>query len=202
MPAEKRSPSAVPSGLPVLGAGAHRDARSGSCVMEYVSVLAGEPFSDRPRCTHPAVAALAWQVNDAVSHDVRQQLVLRAPDLVGAGRGHDAAVRPVVLGAVLALGRELAPGHRFFQRLGARLARDAERGPGGPDGRGGRLATLLHVGPVNHACAHLVVAARAAGLSGAQRDRLLLRLLDETLVAVRAAAPRPEPAAHPAPSGA
>jgi hypothetical protein len=32
--------------------------------MEYVSVLAGERFGDRPRCTHPALALLARMVND------------------------------------------------------------------------------------------------------------------------------------------
>lgn len=181
----------VPPGLPVLDAGAHRDARSGSCVMEYVSVLAGERFSDRPRCTHPAVAALAWQVNDAVSHSVRQELALRAPALVGAGRGTDAPVRPVVLETVLAAGLALDPENRFFHRLRRKLDRDAERDAASgrsarSDGAGGRLATLLHVGPVNHACAHLMVAARAAGLGPAERDRLAVRLLDDCLAAVGA----------------
>lgn len=176
----------VPDGLPVLDAGAHRDARSGSCVMEYVSVLAGERFSDRPRCTHPAVAALAWQVNDAVSHSVRQELALRAPALVGAGRDREGAVRPVVLATILRAGLALDPTNRFFRRLELRLARAATTPRAHrPDGRGGRLATLLHVGPVNHACAHLMVAARVAGLGGAERDRLAVGVLDACLTALR-----------------
>ena len=79
-----------PEGMPVLDAGAHRDAEAGSCLMEYVSVLAGERFTDRPSCTHPALAAIAWQVNDAVSSDARQQLATRAVTLIGLG--HDSGV--------------------------------------------------------------------------------------------------------------
>lgn len=186
-------PSTAPDGLPVLEAGAHRDARSGSCVMEYVSVLAGERFSDRPTCTHPAVAALAWQVNDAVSHEARQQLGLRAVDLVGAGRDVDGPVRPVVLAAVARAGLRLDPTSRFFTRLERRVEEaqaKAERrraeGHDAGDGSGGRIATLLHVGPVNHACAHLLVAARAAGLDAADRDAVLVDLLDDCLATVRA----------------
>ena len=185
--------AAVPDGLPVLSLGAHRDARAGSCVMEYVSVLAGERFSDRPRCTHPAVAALAWQVNDAVGHDARQELVLRAPTLVGAGIDAGVPVRPVVLAAIVRAGLALDPDHRFFRRLERRLAREAGSAPAPPPTRGrrgdrrpGRLATLLHVGPVNHACAHLMVAARAAGLDHEQRGRVAVALLDDCLTVVHA----------------
>ena len=175
----------LPDGMPVLEAGAHRDARSGSCVMEYVSVLSGERFTDRPECTHPAVAALAWQVNDAVSHTARQDLGLRAVELVGAGRDAAVPVRPIVLAAIARAGLTLDPDNRFFPRLLRRL----ERRPAGPgaDGTGGRLATLLHVGPVNHACAHLLVATRVAGLDAGGRDRVLIGLLDDCLATVRAA---------------
>ncbi len=188
--------AAAPDGLPVLSLGAHRDARAGSCVMEYVSVLAGERFSDRPCCTHPAVAALAWQVNDAATHDVRQELVLRAPALIGAGVDAGTEVRPIVLAAIVRAGLALDPDHRFFRRLERRLARLAHdtrpsAAPPGASGspgdrRPGRLATLLHVGPVNHACAHLMVAARAVGLDDAGRSRLAVALLDDCLAAVRA----------------
>ena len=158
----------IPEGMPVLDAGAHRDARSGSCLMEYVSVLAGERFSDRPRCTHPAVAALAWQINDAVSHPARQELGPRGVDLVGAGQAPARPVRPIVLGVIARTGLALDPQSRFFPRLLERLERIDPAS--GPDGRGGRVATLLHVGPVNHACAHLLVAMRVAGLGPAARD--------------------------------
>lgn len=183
----------APDGMPVLDAGAHRDAEAGSCLMEYVSVLAGERFSDRPGCTHPALAAIAWQVNDAVGHDARQELARRAVDLVGLGRSGSVPVRPVVLGVVAQAGRALDPDSRFFPALRRRLDRCAQRDaararpePSG-DGHGGRLATLLHVGPVNHACAHLLVATRVADLEPAVRDRVLIGLLDDCVASVRSA---------------
>jgi hypothetical protein len=177
-----------PEGMPVLDAGAHRDAEAGSCLMEYVSVLAGERFTDRPRCTHPALAAVAWQVNDAVSSDARQQLATRAVTLIGLGRDSGVEVRPIVLATIARAGLAIDPANRFFPRLQRRLERRAAAGPGRPgrgeSGHGGRLATLLHVGPVNHACAHLLVAARVADLDAAARDRLLVALLDDTIAAV------------------
>lgn len=176
-----------PEGLPVLEAGAHRDAEAGSCLMEYVSVLAGERFTDRPRCTHPALAAVAWQVNDAVSSGARQQLATRAVTLIGLGREPGVDVRPIVLGTIARAGLAVDPDNRFFPRLQRRLERRASapgRAGRGEHG-GGRLSTLLHVGPVNHACAHLLVAARVADLDGEARDRMLVALLDDAIGAVR-----------------
>ena len=50
--------------------------------MEYVSVLAGAPFTDHPRCTHPALATLARLVNDWIDDDgARSELARLAPDL-------------------------------------------------------------------------------------------------------------------------
>lgn len=178
-----------PEGLPVLEAGAHRDAEAGSCLMEYVSVLAGERFTDRPRCTHPALAAVAWQVNDAVSSTARQQLGTRAVTLIGLGRESGVEVRPLVLATIARAGLAIDPANRFFPRLQRRLERRAELRPHrrgrGEEGDGGRLATLLHVGPVNHACAHLLVAARVADLDAEARDEMLVRLLDDTIAAVQ-----------------
>ena len=83
--------SRTPLGLPVLGRGKHRSARRGACLMEYASLLAGEPWSDSPACTHPALAALARAVNDCTTDAGRQQLVELAPLL--AGTPGPAAVR-------------------------------------------------------------------------------------------------------------
>ena len=54
--------------------------------MEYASKLAGEPFSDHPRCTDPMLATLARMVNDATSDGGRQQLACLGPDLASAAR--------------------------------------------------------------------------------------------------------------------
>jgi hypothetical protein len=51
--------------------------------MEWASLLAGEQWSDHPRCTHPLLAHLARMVNDAVGDPARQRLVPLVPDVIG-----------------------------------------------------------------------------------------------------------------------
>jgi len=74
----------LPDTLPVLSRGRHLDPADGGCLMEVASVLAGERWSDSPRCTHPVLAAVARLVNDSVSDAARPQLAALVPDLVGA----------------------------------------------------------------------------------------------------------------------
>ena len=65
----------VPDFLPTLSHGAH-DADAGeACVMEYVSLLAGEEWSDRPECTHPILAHEARTTNDLLLDHDRPRLV-------------------------------------------------------------------------------------------------------------------------------
>jgi hypothetical protein len=85
--------------LPVLSAGRHRNAKRGACFMEYASYLAGERWSDRPACTHPALASLARLINDLTSDNARSGLATLIPSVVGLD-GDDPRV-PVLL-AVLA----------------------------------------------------------------------------------------------------
>lgn len=61
--------------LPSIARGAHSAAAGEACVMEYVSVLAGESFSDHPSCTHPVLAEAARTVNDLMSDENRFKLV-------------------------------------------------------------------------------------------------------------------------------
>ena len=61
--------------MPVLSSGVHDDPSQGACVMEYVSLLAGEPWSDTPACTHPVLARAAQVVNDELDDSERHQLV-------------------------------------------------------------------------------------------------------------------------------
>jgi hypothetical protein len=64
--------------------------------MEYASVLAGERFSDSPRCTDPVLAAVARCVNDYSTDAARQRLAPLAGDLTTAnGAGDDVRVRMV-----------------------------------------------------------------------------------------------------------
>jgi hypothetical protein len=65
----------LPDFLPTLSHGAH-DADAGeACVMEYVSLLAGEEWSDRPECTHPILAHEARTTNDLLLDHDRPRLV-------------------------------------------------------------------------------------------------------------------------------
>ena len=68
---------------PVLSRGRHPDAEPGVCLMEFTALLAGEDLTDRPICVHPLVAAVARVVNDAVSDEVRDELLALGPALPG-----------------------------------------------------------------------------------------------------------------------
>ena len=77
----------TPESLPVLSRGKHRSARRGACFMEMASVLANEPWSDRPSCTHPLLADLARLVNDNTSDQNRGELALLIPSVIGLRGG-------------------------------------------------------------------------------------------------------------------
>jgi len=65
----------VPAALPTLSAGSHDSEHGEACVMEYVSLLAGEQWSDRPECTHPLLAHEARTTNDLLRDSDRSRLV-------------------------------------------------------------------------------------------------------------------------------
>jgi len=73
----------VPDLLPVLSRGKHRSPRKGACFMEMAAFLAGERWSDHPRCTHPLLAALARSVNDLTSDGGRHHLGALIPTVIG-----------------------------------------------------------------------------------------------------------------------
>jgi hypothetical protein len=81
--------------MELLGRGAHADPGSGGNVLELASVLAGEPWSTRPRTVHPALAAVAEVVNDLLADDRRPLITPLAPWLLGTGT-RDARVWPAL----------------------------------------------------------------------------------------------------------
>ncbi|GAB3441712.1 hypothetical protein GCM10027517_18050 [Phycicoccus ginsengisoli] len=83
--------SNTPDLVPVLSAGKHRTPRKGACFMEMASFLAGEKWSDHPRCTHPLLASMARLVNDALSDEERRRIATLVPDVVGLV-GEDLAI--------------------------------------------------------------------------------------------------------------
>ncbi|WP_253181959.1 hypothetical protein [Cellulosimicrobium cellulans] len=69
--------------LPMLGRGKHRNPKKGACFMELASYLAGERWSDHPRCTHPLLAMLARAVNDLTVDPERPKLAPLIPSVIG-----------------------------------------------------------------------------------------------------------------------
>jgi hypothetical protein len=51
--------------------------------MELASYLAGERWSDHPRCTHPLLAGIARLVNDHTSDHGRYRLAELIPSVIG-----------------------------------------------------------------------------------------------------------------------
>lgn len=79
-PEQTRSPSYK---TVVLSHGKHSEPTDGACVMELASMIAGEPFTDRPRSVCPVIAALLRAYNDAVDDRRRQDLYACAAQAVG-----------------------------------------------------------------------------------------------------------------------
>jgi hypothetical protein len=79
-----RRPSAdLPDLVPILSRGKHRTPRKGACFMEMASYLAGERWSDHPRCTHPLLSSAARLINDFTSDEHRQRLAGLIPSVIG-----------------------------------------------------------------------------------------------------------------------
>jgi hypothetical protein len=128
-----RRPESDLDGLPRLAAGSHWGPRSGACFMEYASFLAGERWSDEPKCTDPSLALLARAVNDECGDDERQRLLPLVPTVVGVVDGS-----PVLAPALVLLSLEHANAAGARRRTWERHRRAAERrmrwsqsGPGG-----------------------------------------------------------------------
>jgi hypothetical protein len=75
-----------------LSPGRHHTPADGMCVMELASVLADEPFSDRPRSVSANLAALLRGYNDGIDDARRQALKRFAAASIGTA-GSRAAER-------------------------------------------------------------------------------------------------------------
>src|SRR3954453_4127352 len=85
-------PGAVPDAMPVLSRGKHKNPSRGACFMEYTALLAGEPFTDAPRCVDRELAAVLRHANDPLPDAARPRL----PPLLGRSMG--VAGRPPAAG--------------------------------------------------------------------------------------------------------
>jgi len=67
-----------------LRRGKHASPEKGVCVMELASMLAGEPFSDRPQAVCPVIGAYLRSYNDVVDDERRQDLYRYASEAIGS----------------------------------------------------------------------------------------------------------------------
>lgn len=112
-----------PGLLPTLGQGCHHLLEDGACLMEYVSVLSGDGFTDRPWSTHPALGELARRVNDATTDHGRARLALLAPNLIGTNVNGAGSTAAVVAACLRAAGVSSRSKHvERFQRWPAGVA--------------------------------------------------------------------------------
>ena len=91
---------AVPDVMPVLSSGKHRSPRAGGCFMEIAGFLAGERWSDHPKCTDPSLAELARCVNDVMPDERRSELAVLIPSVIGTGR-RDASDRTLIAARIV-----------------------------------------------------------------------------------------------------
>lgn len=75
----------VPEGLPSIERGGHTPGEGKACIMEYVSLIAGEQWSDSPACTHPWLAQMARSLNDNMLDRERHLLIPLVGPLMGTG---------------------------------------------------------------------------------------------------------------------
>ena len=164
-----------------LARGKHASPRSGACVMELSSMLAGEDFTDRPASVCPVIAAFLRAYNDAIDDRRRQDLYRFASAAVGtrASSAVTGARAQRCAEALRALRRwpfgpftapralpESVPG---MERLAGRLARELHRSGVGGHTRALAFADeLLTVGPVATAPPVLSGSARARAAARAR----------------------------------
>jgi hypothetical protein len=77
----------------VLAKGGHASPTEGACVMEAVSMLAQEPFTDEPECVCPTIRAFLINWNDSLNDEDRQKLKPLIPLVVGTNQGEAMALR-------------------------------------------------------------------------------------------------------------
>ncbi len=69
-----------------IDVGAHLSPEVGACIMEAVSYVAGEPWSDHPACACPVISSLLRSWNDGITDEATRTRLLRplVPRIVGS----------------------------------------------------------------------------------------------------------------------
>jgi hypothetical protein len=68
-----------------ISSGSHRSIEDGMCVMEAVSYVAGEAWSDHPECACPVITVFMVSWNDSLPNDAERDRLLKPliPQIVG-----------------------------------------------------------------------------------------------------------------------
>src|SRR4051812_19775487 len=171
----------LPDGLPELQKGSHASPKEGACLMEYVSLLAGEHFTDRPRCVDPLLVRLAWAVNDTAEAELRAGLPELAPSLIGTATGNPLAAPAIVRAccryARAYLQEDRTPLTRAELRAEKRFRRVSDQAADGRSVKGDRLYRFLHAEPPMHEVVRVVATKDPAALPALLR--VALTALDE-----------------------
>lgn len=72
-----------------LDQGKHESVKDGYCVMEVVSYVAGEPWSDSPQCACPAISIFSRGLNDCMAANERQRLIPYILRIAGSRGSND-----------------------------------------------------------------------------------------------------------------
>lgn len=164
-----------------LTIGTHLSPEDGACLMEWVSVLAGEPWTDHPATTHPLAAHLGRLVNDAMSPAGRQELLALAPRLTGL-RSQDPRVTAELAEMATAYAITVRPGLRLAWMHGAARRQlrvpTRRRTPARADGLITRVRRRIYA----HGPAHRAVETAVMALAGTpDADRHLWHLLEQAV---------------------
>jgi hypothetical protein len=109
--------------------------RPDPCVMELVSRLAREPWTDRPACVHPTLGAVARAVHDHSSPAGRRALLPMAPSFLGTAQpGFERSARLVALCVSTALTGESTHDERVRLARAHETAMHLLTGQGEPGG--------------------------------------------------------------------
>ncbi len=75
-----------------LKTGAHKSLNEGACIMELVSYIANEPWSDHPKCACPILTEYAIRMNDRFNDEHRQLLKPLIPLLLNTRMNNETQI--------------------------------------------------------------------------------------------------------------
>lgn len=166
---------------PFLSRHAHLRPDDGTCVMEWVSHLANEPFTDSPRSTHPLLAEIARTVNDVLDDEPRQALAGRAHRLLGTA-SRDPAVSHAIMDSSVRVALDAGITSSRVKRAASRRWSSPPVEACDPRWQDVMVDVFYQRGPARHLLHH--IAARIGTLPPDRRDTALVALLDNAIEAV------------------